>query len=342
MSGGSKWVRQEKGPISQIGQRVLSSNFSGRIKLAFSLIFYYQESMRKNAVLKNSILSVLVLSLYALSPYVLPQQPEAITIEQVSGDVYCLYGAGGNIGILKGTDGLLLVDASYARTADQVLEEIGKLSPLPVKYLVITHYHGDHTGGSPIIGKNAQIISHQNCKASMLKGLKPEETPESIGVPQETYEEEMSLQVGDETVRLIHLGPGHSAGDTIVIFEKAKVIHAGDLFFHGMPPYIDVDDGADTRNWMTVIGKLCEMYPDYQVIPGHGKVTTMVEYMKFADYLRYLRKKVQEAIEAGMTREEAQESIDFSKFGHIQDQGQFLTTRENVGWVYDEMTREKK
>ena len=298
--------------------------------------------MRKNAVLKSLVLTSLILSLYALSPCLLPQQPEAITIEQVSGDVHCLYGAGGNIGILKGKDGLLLVDASYARTANQVLEEIGKFSPLPVQYLVITHYHGDHAGGSPILGKDAQIISHENCKASMLRSLKPEETPESIGAPEKTFEKEMTVQMGDETIKLLHLGSGHSSGDTVVIFEKAKVIHAGDLFFHGMPPYIDVMDGSDTQNWVTIIGKLCEKYPDYQVIPGHGKVTTMVEYMKFADYLRYLRKKVSEAIEAGKTREETQESMDFSKFSHIQDQGQFLTKKENVGWVYDEMTREKK
>ncbi len=293
-------------------------------------------------MLKISVLSLLVLSLYTISPCVLPQQQEAIAIEQVAGDVYCLYGAGGNIGILKGKDGLLLVDASYAKTANQVLDEISRFSPLPVQYLVLTHYHGDHTGGNPIIGKNAQIVSHENCKASMLRNLKPEETRESIGAPQETFEGEMTIRSGDETVKLVHMGPGHTSGDTVVIFERAKVIHAGDLFFHGIPPYIDVEDGSNTENWVAIIGKLGEKYPDYQVIPGHGGVASMKEFVEFADYLRYLRKKVGEAIEAGMTREEAQESIDFSKFSHIQDQGQFLTKKENVGWVYDEMTREKK
>jgi glyoxylase-like metal-dependent hydrolase (beta-lactamase superfamily II) len=298
--------------------------------------------MRKNALLKSLVFSILILLVYSLSPCVLSQQPEAITIEQVSGDVYCLYGAGGNIGILKGKDGLLLVDASYAKTANQVLDEVSRFSALPVQYLVLTHYHGDHTGGSPIIGKNAQIVSHENCKASMLKNLKPEETPESVGVPQETYEKEMTIRMGDETVKLVHMGSGHTSGDTVVIFEKAKVIHAGDLFFHGIPPYIDVEDGSDTENWVNIIGKLGEKYPDYQVIPGHGRVAGMKEFVGFADYLRYLRKKVGEAIKAGKTREETQESIDFSTFSHIQDQEQFLTKKENVGWVYDEMTRKKK
>ncbi len=298
--------------------------------------------MRKHSIFKNLFLVFLVLSVSISSLCLLPQEPVSITIEKVSGEVYCLYGAGGNIGILKGDDGLLVVDASYARTANDVKNEIGKFSRLTIQYLVITHYHGDHTGGNAIIGKDAQIVSHENCRASMMRNLKPEETPESIGIPQKTYEKEMSLRVGDEMVKLVHFGPAHTSGDTVVIFEKAKVIHAGDLFFHGMPPYIDVGDGSDTKNWVFIIEQLAEKYPDYQVIPGHGKVSTMKEYLKFAGYLKGLREAVADAIKAGKTREQAQESIDLSRFSDIQDQGQFLTKKENIGWVYDEMTREKK
>jgi cyclase len=298
--------------------------------------------MRKHAIFKNLFFVFLVLSLSVVSLCLLSQEPSSLTIEKVSGEAYCLYGAGGNVGILKGEDSLLVVDASYARTANDVKTEIGKFCPQKIQYLVSTHYHGDHTGGNPIIGRNALIISHKNCKDSMMKNLKPEETPESIGIPQMTFEKEMSLQFGDEIVKLTYFGPGHTSGDTVVIFEKAKVIHAGDLFFHGMPPYIDVGDGSDTKNWVAIIEQLGEKYPDFQVIPGHGTVTTMEEFLKFADYLKSLREGVAEAIKAGKTREQAQESIDLSKFSDIQDQGQFLTKKENIGWVYDEMTREKK
>jgi cyclase len=298
--------------------------------------------MRKYVALKNLFFVSTVLSLSVASLCLFPQEPVSLAIEKVSGDVYCLYGAGGNIGILKGEDGLLVVDASYARTANDVKNEIAKFSPLTIKYLILTHYHGDHTGGSPIIGRDAQIISQENCKASMMRNLKPEQTPESIGIPQKTYEKNMTLNIGDEMVKLAYFGPGHTSGDTVVIFEKAKVIHAGDLFFQGMPPYIDVGDGSDTNNWISVIEQLSEKYPDYQVIPGHGRVTNMNEYLKFAGYLKGLREAVADAIKAGKTREQAQESIDLSKFDEIQDQGQLLTKKENIGWVYDEMTREKK
>jgi cyclase len=298
--------------------------------------------MRKHAISKNLFFVFVVLSLSTGSLCWLFQETPSLTIEKVSDDVYCLYGAGGNIGILKGKDGLLIVDASYARTANDVKAKLGEFCAQKIQYLVNTHYHGDHAGGNPILGRDAQIISQKNCKTSMMKTLKPEETPESIGVPQLTFEREMSLRLGDEIVKLAYFGPGHTSGDTVVIFEKARVIHAGDLFFHGMPPYIDVGDGSDTKNWVSIIEQLGEKYPDYQVIPGHGTAATMKEFLRFADYLKRLRGEVAAAIEAGKTREQAQDSIDLSEFSDIQNQGQFLTKKENIGWVYDEMTREKK
>jgi hypothetical protein len=106
-----------------------------------------------------------------------------------------------------------------------------------------------------------------------------------------------------------------------------------------MPPYIDVNNGSNTQNWITIIGKLAETYPDFKVIPGHGPVTTMQEYVKFAEYLRYLRKEVAAAIEAGKTKEQAMESIDISAFDHIQNRGEFLTKKKNIEWIYLELTR---
>lgn len=288
---------------------------------------------------KNILLLILFLCLAFVSLQLHAQQEEPITIENVSGAVYCLYGSGGNIGIYVGEDSLLIVDAQYAKAADAVMAKIKELSPKKIEYLINTHYHGDHTSGNPIIGKDAQIISQQNCKKSLLAGLKPEETPESIGAPNKTFDTEMTITLGDETVRLVYMGPGHTLGDTIVIFDKAKVIHAGDLFFHGMPPYIDVNDGSDTQNWVRTIQALAEKHPDFQVIPGHGKVTNMKEYVKFADYLNTLIKEVSAAIKAGKTKEQAVESIDLSSFTYIQDQGEFLKKEKNIEWVYDEMTR---
>jgi cyclase len=288
---------------------------------------------------KHTLFSILFLCFVFGSFHLYSQQEEPITIENVAGAVYCLYGSGGNIGICVGEDFLLIVDAQYAKTADAVMTKVKELNPKKIQYLINTHYHGDHTSGNPIIGKDAQIISQQNCKKTLLAGLKPEDTPESIGAPNKTFDTEMTITLGNETVRLVHMGPGHTSGDTIVIFDEAKVIHAGDLFFYGMPPYIDVNDGSDTKNWVRTIHVLAEKHPDFQVIPGHGKVTTMKEYVKFADYLSALRKEVSAAIKAGKTKEQAVGSIDLSSFTHIQDRGEFLTKKKNIEWIYDEMTR---
>jgi len=280
-----------------------------------------------------------VFVLFSLCGTLRTQEEVSFTCEKVSGNVHSLIGAGGNLAILEGKEALLVVDSNYARTATQIMGKIRQLSPLPIRYLINTHYHGDHTGGNAIIGKSAEIVSHTKCRASFLKTQKPEESAEGLGAPQKTYEEEMTLTLGDETIKLLHFGPGHTAGDTVVVFENARVIHAGDLFFHGLPPYIDVKDGSDTANWVKTIGKLAEKYPDYKVIPGHGPVTTMTEFMKFADYLRYLRKEVAAAIKAGKSKEQAVESIDLSPFDSIQDMSEFLTKKKNIEWIYDEMTQ---
>ena len=298
--------------------------------------------MRKHTLLQRLFFIALALAFFIIPSDAISQQDVSINVEKVSGEIYCFYVGGVNVGVLKGKEGLFVVDSSYARTANPLLEKIAQLSPQKIQYLVVTHYHGDHTGGNAIIGKNAQIVSHDNCKKTMVANLKPEETEEGMGVPQKTFATDLTIPFEDEKVKLVHLGPAHTSGDIVIIFEKAKVIQVGDLFFHGMPPYIDVNNGSDTENWVAIIESLCEKYPDFKVIPGHGKVTDTRAYLRFAQYLKYLRKAVASAIRAGKTREQTQESIDFSAFSDIKDQGEFLTKKENVGWVYDEMTRKKK
>ncbi|MBN1221597.1 MAG: MBL fold metallo-hydrolase [Candidatus Aminicenantes bacterium] len=295
--------------------------------------------MRKHKHKQFAVIFAAIFVLLNLSTALNSQEDVSFTLEKVSGEVYALIGPGGSIGIFKSKDALLVVDANYAKSAESIMAEIRKLSPLPIRYLINTHYHGDHTGGNAIIGKGAEIVSHTKCRESFLANQKPEESGEIPGAPQKIYETDMTLKIGEETVKLLYFGPGHTSGDTVVVFEKAKVIHAGDLFFHGLPPYIDVRDGSDTGNWVKTIGKLAEKYPDYKVIPGHGPVTTMPDFMEFADYLRYLRGGVEAAVKAGKTKEQTVDSIDLRSFDHIRDMGDFLTKKKNIEWIYDEMTR---
>ncbi|MFC1852280.1 MBL fold metallo-hydrolase [candidate division CSSED10-310 bacterium] len=267
------------------------------------------------------------------------QPLEPVNTEKVTETVFCISGPGGNIGVLTLEKGSLVVDAKYSKTAPEVLKEIKKLSPGPILYLINTHYHGDHTDGNPIIGAGAIIVSHSQCKSSLLRRLTEGESPDTIGAPQMTYSEKMTLHFENETVHLFHFGPAHTAGDTVVVFEKARVVHTGDLFFHNLPPFIDVEDGSDTGNWVKTIRKLATDYGDYKVIPGHGPVSDMKEFLKFGDYLHYLRQEVSKAIKEGKSATETVDSIDVGRFSYLKDKGEFLTKKNNISWIYAEMSR---
>ena len=293
--------------------------------------------MSKKMIRLLSLVALIFLVAFPLSLQL--KQERAGTVEKVTAKVFCIQGETANIAVFKGEAALLVVDSEYPKTAPDLLQKIRAISSLPIKYLVNTHYHGDHTGGNTVIGDGAEIISHKNCQASFLRTLEPGVDPQSKGSPQSSFETDMTLRLGDETVRLLHFDPAHTSGDTVVIFPADKVLVAGDLFFQGMAPYIDVQDGSDTANWVRTIRRLAERYPDYRIIPGHGQVTAMQDWLKFADYLEYLRKEVKKAVAAGKTKEQAQESIDTSRFAYINDVGQFLTKRNNIGWIYDELSR---
>ena len=264
--------------------------------------------------------------------------------QKVSGNVYCLYGEGGNIGILSTDEGLLIVDSQFKSVADSVLKIIKTISTQKIKYLVNTHYHADHTGGNEIIGKNAEIIMHPDCK-STKQNLYEQAGMKDIFLDNLTiWKKGLVIQLGEEIVRLLHFGNAHTSGDLIVVFEESKVIHTGDLFFNGWPPYIDVDDGSNTENWISTIEILCEKYPDYQFIPGHGTVSDAISYLDFANYLKILRAEVARAIKEGKTRPEAIEYIKINEYSHLRDprSDDGLSIKKNIGWVYDEMTKQSK
>lgn len=298
--------------------------------------------MMKNKTILN--LCVLVCLTLSLTLSTAAKQEVSLDIQKVSADIYCIYGAGGNIAVLKsgGNDGLLVVDAKVQPVAGDVLKKITALSTKGIKYLVNTHYHGDHTGGNEIIGKNAVIIMHPNSKISLTKRLKARGIEKEYLSNVKPWSKEMVIKLGEETIRLLHFGAGHTAGDIVVVFEKAKVFHTGDLFFNEITPYIDVEDGCDTGNWIRTIESLCKKYPDYKIIPGHGRVTDVKHFLLFAGYLKYLRKEVAAAIKAGKTREQAMETIDVGAFEWLKEHGDFFTKKNNIRWVYEEMTRARR
>lgn len=297
----------------------------------------------KNKLL-NQLIAVLFLFVWAgqWSP-VIGREAPVFELKQVSGPVYCLYGKGGNIGVLKTGDGLLLVDSQFRDTAPKALKAIAGLSDKPVKFLVNTHYHGDHTGGTPVLGKGAVMVMHPQCKASVKKSLQKKKDADAGYLEKVSdWKEGKTITLGKETIKLLHFGNGHTSGDLVVVFETSKVVHVGDLFFNNIAPYIDVKDGSDTGNWVRTIKTICKKYPDFKIVPGHGKVTDTAGYIKFAHYLTLLRKQVASAVKVGKSRQWVMDSATFEGYEKLTEYGSFMTKKNNVGWIYDEMTRNKK
>ncbi len=270
------------------------------------------------------------------------QAPVKVVAEKLTSRIELLQQApAGNVTAFFADKSVLVVDSGDPKTAPQIAAKIASLSAKPVHYLVDTHYHDDHTGGNVTVARGGTIIASQACRQTMRRNLGPEQKPADAGLPQQTFGSEQGLRLGQQLVRLVHFGPAHTSGDTIVVFEGERVIAAGDLFFNGLPPYIDVADGADTGNWAKTIRAVAARYPKFKVVPGHGPVSNMKGWLRFADYLTALREKVAAAIEAGQTREQAVASVELDEFPEVKDAGEFLTKAQNVGWVYDELKRGK-
>src|SRR6266550_4095574 len=201
---------------------------------------------------------------------------------KVAGNIYMLQGAGGNIGVSVGPDGILIVDDQYAPLADRIKTALKNLGDGKLKFILNTHYHGDHTGSNPIFGPDAPIISQTNARKrltteqqSKFFGWKFPPMPKE-GLPVITFDQSVSVFFNGEEIKVIHFPHGHTDGDSVVFFTGANVVHMGDDFFQGRFPVVDLENGGDvegmTRNVAEIISKLPA---DVKIIPGHGALSDL-------------------------------------------------------------------
>ena len=209
---------------------------------------------------------------------------------KVAGNVYVLTGAGGNIGATVGDDGVAIVDDQFAPLAPKIHAALQKLSPKPVRFVINTHWHGDHTGGNAEFADTAAILAHANVRKRLISGGKNRfgETPPVGGaaLPVVTFEQGLSLWWNGEEIRALHPGRGHTDGDSVIWFTKSKVVHMGDDYFAGMFPFVDLGSGGSVVKLIEAIDVIVgQIPPDAKVIPGHGPVTTVAELRKFRGML---------------------------------------------------------
>ena len=198
----------------------------------------------------------------------------------IKGSVHMLTGAGGNIGVSAGEDGVLIIDDQFAPLAEKIAAQLGELGSDKPKYVINTHYHGDHTGSNAFFHshKGATILAHENVRIRLANDekIKPE------ALPTITYEDGIKIYFNGETLHVMHLAVGHTDGDSVVWFEQPNVMHTGDLFFNGRFPYIDQGAGGNVEGYMESVEQLLAKINDQTIIiPGHGDISNKQEYTAF-------------------------------------------------------------
>jgi glyoxylase-like metal-dependent hydrolase (beta-lactamase superfamily II) len=202
----------------------------------------------------------------------------SLKVSPIAGRVVMIDGtggfAGGNIAVLAGPDGIVLVDAMFAPLSPKVLATLQSVSAQPVKYIINTHVHGDHTDGNAVLGKGAIVIAHANTRQQLsASGPGPDDKPAPAAAwPVITIKHGLSLHHGDEEIELTHFPQAHSDTDVVVYFKQSKVVHMGDIYLSGMFPYFS--EGGSVKGLIASIENVLQKVPaDARIIPGHGPVT---------------------------------------------------------------------
>jgi glyoxylase-like metal-dependent hydrolase (beta-lactamase superfamily II) len=219
-----------------------------------------------------------------------------IKAQKAAGDVYMLTGAGGNIGVLATDKGLLLVDDQFQPLAEKIESAMSVIKNNELKYVVNTHYHGDHTGSNSYFSHKAPIFAHENVRTRLS-----DKTEYDVNtLPVVTYKDGLTIHLDNEEIKLTHLPSGHTDGDTIVYFKEANVLHTGDLFFEIGFPYIDLNSGGSVKGYLANVNYMVNNTPaDAAVIPGHGKLTDINSLKAFARMIDYSIKLVEKALSEG-------------------------------------------
>ena len=269
-----------------------------------------------------------------------------IKVSKVSGNIYMLEGSGGNIAASVGEDGIVIVDDQFAPLADKIqaaLKNLG-ITDKPVRFVINTHYHGDHTGGNePFANTGSTVIAQDNVRKRLETGgaagnggsIRMEVKPAPKGaLPIITFEHDVTVHLNGEDIRALHFPAGHTDGDAIIFFPKNNVVHMGDDFVRYGFPFIDVTSGGSVQGMIAAMEKVSAQLPsDVKVIPGHGALSNLDDVRAYTKMLRETSAAVQKALDEKKTLEQMkQEKIlePWKKWsGEFVDNDKFIETLYN-------------
>jgi len=265
--------------------------------------------------LRASVLALFTASIALTIASAQQQEPDwskvQIKVTKVSGNIYMLEGQGGNIAASVGEDGIVIVDDEFAPLAEKIQSALKdlKITDKPVRFVINTHYHGDHTGGNPpFANSGSTVIAQDNVRKRLLSGgmagnggsVKMEVKPaEKAALPIITFEHDVTVHLNGEDIRALHFPAGHTDGDAIIFFPKNNVVHMGDDFVRYGFPFIDVASGGSVQGMTDGLEKAIAQLPaDVKVIPGHGQLSSLDDVRAYIGMLKDTTAAVQKAMAA--------------------------------------------
>lgn len=268
-----------------------------------------------------------------------------LEIEPIGDGLYVLSGPGGNIGLSVGPDGAFLIDDQYAPLTEKLLAAVSTVTDLPVRFVLNTHWHHDHTGGNENLGKAGAIIVAQE---NVRRRMNPAEFADVLGSTQQapppalpivTFSDAINFYWNGQRIEARHTRNAHTDGDVVIWLSPADVVHMGDNFVVHTYPFIDVDSGGSVDGMIATVNRaLRHVGKDTRIIPGHGPVSRRGDLRAFRDMLQTVRDRVAAMIEQGMSEEEVVAATPSADFDDRMQSG-FMNPEKFVRQVYDSLSR---
>jgi len=283
----------------------------------------------------KSLLCIILL-LITLTVSAQQQNFDSVVIKttKITNSVYMLEGSGGNIGVLVGNDGVILVDDQFGPLSEKIKSAVKAISDKPVRFVINTHYHLDHAGGNPNFGgEGAIIVAHENTRKRLSTdqfsaAFKMEQKALALeGLPKITFTESITLNLNGETIQVIHVRNAHTDGDAIIYFKEANVIHGGDVFVRYGLPFIDQGNGGSIDGMISGAEKILTTANDKTVIiPGHGQLAVKKDVLEFKNMLQTVRGRVADGIKKGKTLDQIVATDPGRGYTSVFDKAAFVNT----------------
>jgi cyclase len=280
------------------------------------------------------------------APVAAPQDFSGVEVvaTPIRDNLYLITGRGGNIVASTGDDGTFLVDDQYAPLTERIQAALDEITDRPVRFVINTHWHGDHVGGNENFAEaGAVIVAHENVRSRMSSDqfmatfdvMVPAAPPKAL--PVVTFTEGVSLHLNGDDVRVIHVAHAHTDGDALVHFKRANVLHMGDIFFHGLYPFIDLGSGGGIHGMIAAVGRGLELADeDTLVVPGHGPLSNRAELAAYGEMLALFRDRIAALKVEGRTLEEVVAAGPTAEHDERLG-GSFISPERLVGFIYESL-----